>query len=199
MQFIKKIFLLVIFSYCQYALGQNNDQPLHPSQEKFWNALNEICGKSFSGEVAEAPDADTTFNGKKLIMHVRACEEGKIYIPFIVENDLSRTWVISIKDGGLELKHDHRHQNGEKDRITNYGGKTPNSGRATVQYFPADQETVDLLPSAAGNVWWIEMVPGKHFSYNLGRIGTAVVYRIRFDLNNEVETPPAPWGWEEKK
>lgn len=66
---------------------------------------------------------------------------------------------------------------------------------AARQMFSADQQTVDILPAAASNVWWIELVPGEYFSYNLRRIGTERFFSIKFNLTNEIKTPEAPWGW----
>ena len=41
----------------------------------------------------------------------------------MVGEDRSRTWIVSVlSDGRLRLKHDHRHEDGEPDAITMYGG-----------------------------------------------------------------------------
>ena len=191
--FIPGILLLLVISLSTQILSAQNT--LHPSQELFWKALQQICGNSYEGSVASAPANDTTFKNKKLLMQVRSCSEDRIRIPFVVGDDLSRTWVFIKNTSGLLLKHDHRHSDGSSDSITMYGGNTTNSGTATVQFFPADQETTDLLPAAAGNVWWVEMVPGKHFIYNLRRMGSDRLFSIRFDLTKPVTAPPAPWGW----
>ena len=161
----------------------------------FFNSLQKLCGKAFAGVVAAAPAEDTTFKNKELIMHVRACEKDRIQIPFFVGADKSRTWVLTKKNNRILLKHDHRHEDGSFDKITNYGGLTVNAGSATNQIFPADQETVAILPAAFGNVWWIEIIDGKHFTYNLRRIGTERYFSIKFDLSKEVPAPSAPWGW----
>ena len=191
--FIPGILLLLVISLSTQILSAQNT--LHPSQELFWKALQQICGNSYEGSVASAPANDTTFKNKKLLMQVRSCSEDRIRIPFVVGDDLSRTWVFIKNTSGLLLKHDHRHSDGSSDSITMYGGNTTNSGTATVQFFPADQKTTDLLPPAAGNVWWVEMVPGKHFTYNLRRMGSDRLFSIRFDLTKPVIAPPAPWGW----
>lgn len=130
-------------------------------------------------------------------MQVKSCEDNRIRIPFVVGNDLSRTWVITKQKTGLLLKHDHRHQDGLPDSITLYGGHTSNSGTATIQYFPADQQTTAILPAAGGNIWWIELEPGKYYTYNLRRMGTDRLFSIRFDLSKTVAAPPVPWGWKE--
>jgi hypothetical protein len=53
------------------------------------------------------------------------------------------------------------------------------------------------LPAAATNVWWVELVAGKFFTYNLRRIGTDRLFTIRFDLTKPVAIPYAPWGWKD--
>ena len=170
---------------------------VEPENEVFWRELQKICGKAFSGAVAAAPAEDQTFKGKTLVMHVRSCEKDRIRIPFFVGEDRSRTWVLTQRENRILLKHDHRHQDGTPDRVTMYGGLTTNSGTSILQMFPADQETVNTIPAAATNVWWIDLVPGEHFTYNLRRMGTDRYFSIRFDLKTPVKTPDAPWGWKD--
>lgn len=190
------IFVLLV-SFCNPEIYKVIQPETHNEQEKFWKSLKELCGKTFSGKIISAPAADTTFTGKTLLMHVRACEENRIRIPFFVADDRSRTWVFTKSDEGILLKHDHRHRDGTEDSITKYGGSTTNSGSATMQVFPADQHIVKILPHAAGNIWWVELVPGKYFTYNLRRMGTDRFFSIRFDLTETVANAPAPWGWKD--
>jgi len=166
--------------------------------EAFWNSLQKLCGKAFAGSVENAPADDTVFKDKKLVMHVRACEKNRIRIPFFVGEDKSRTWVLTRqKDGRILLKHDHRHEDGTPDKVTMYGGLTSNFGSPTRQIFPADDETVKVIAAAASNVWWIDLVAGEYFSYNLRRMGTDRFFSIKFDLTKEIKTPDAPWGWKD--
>jgi hypothetical protein len=162
----------------------------------FWKSLQTICGKAFEGTVAAAPADDTTFAGKKLVMHVRSCEKNRIRIPFFVGDDKSRTWVLTRKGNRILLKHDHRHEDGKPDKVTMYGGLTTNSGSPTRQMFPADDETFKVIAAAATNVWWIDLVSNDYFSYNLRRMGSERYFSIKFDLTKEVSIPDAPWGLE---
>ncbi len=164
----------------------------------FWSELQKLCGKAFAGTLASAPENDVDFKGKELVMHVRACDKNQIRIPFFVGENKSRTWVLTKKKDRILLKHDHRHEDGTPDKITMYGGQTTSGGSSIRQMFPADQQTVDVLPAAASNVWWIELVPGESFTYNLRRVGTERFFSIKFDLKREVKTPEAPWGWKDK-
>lgn len=163
----------------------------------FWNELQKLCGKAFVGTVVAAPADDTTFKDKTLVMHVRSCEKDRIRIPFVVGSDRSRTWILTQRENRILLKHDHRHEDGTPDKVTMYGGLTTNVGMATRQMFPADQETVDTIPAAATNVWWIDLVPGEHFTYSLRRLGSDRYFSIRFDLKTAVKAPEAPWGWKD--
>jgi hypothetical protein len=199
---IKQIGKICYYSFLLLLIGCRSQQALttqpvsmHANQQAFWQALQQHCGKAYEGQVIAAPANDTVFKNKTLLMHVKACSDDRIRIPFVVGADRSRTWVITRHASGLLLKHDHRHSDGKPDSVTMYGGYTTNSGMANMQIFPADRETTDLLPAAGGNVWWIEFVPNSHFTYNLRRLGTDRLFSIRFDLASTVPPPESPWGW----
>lgn len=168
-----------------------------PANIVFWTELEKLCGKAFAGTLVAAPSDDAMFKGKSLVMHVRACEKDRIRIPFVVGEDLSRTWVLTRNGDRLMLRHDHRHKDGKPDSVTMYGGLTTSVGMPTRQMFPADQETVNTIPAAATNVWWIDLVPGEYFTYNLRRMGSDRYFSIRFDLKNTITVPEAPWGWKD--
>lgn len=161
----------------------------------FWNTLKSYCGKAFEGEVIKAPENDD-FRGKKLVMHLLSCSDNEIFIPFNVGENRSRTWVLRYIDGKIELKHDHRHEDGSDDEVTMYGGTTTNSGLPDIAAFPADEETRKIIPAAATNIWWIT-VKDSVYAYNLRRLGTDREFSIAFDLTKEVEIPEPSWGWEE--
>ncbi|MFZ1371465.1 MAG: hypothetical protein WAR78_13840 [Ferruginibacter sp.] len=195
--FIGFLFLFLIACHAPKQALQAQVE-LHPNQQTFWQALQQLCGHAYEGTVISAPANDTLFKNKSLIMHVRACNDGRIRIPFVVGNDLSRTWVFTKDAGGLMLKHDHRHRDGSADSITLYGGYTTNSGTAAMQFFPADRQTTNMLPAAGGNVWWVELLPGKYFTYNLRRMGSHRLFSIRFDISKTIAAPVAPWGWKDE-
>ncbi len=191
---MKAILVILILSVSIFAQAK---QPDNASQ--FWNSLQKLCGKAFAGTVAAAPPEDTTFKDKKLVMHLRSCEKNVIRIPFFVGEDKSRTWVLTRqKNGRILLKHDHRHEDGTPDKVTMYGGLTSNFGSPTRQIFPADDETVKVIP-AASNVWWIDLVDGDYFSYNLRRMGTDRFFSIKFDLRNPIQFSEVPWGFGKSK
>ena len=176
------------------SLAAAGSNPSADPRDVFFARLTALCGSAFEGRIASPPvEADRDFAGKRLLMHVRDCSEDEIRIPFAVGDDRSRTWVLTRqKSGAILLKHDHRHADGTPDRVTRYGGATSNSGSATRQMFPADEQTTSILPAAAANVWWIELVAGEYFSYNLRRMGTDRYFSIKFDLKKETTAPAAP-------
>jgi len=182
----KSILLLLLF----YSLTGFAQQP--SAAKQFWETLQKHCGKAYQGEVTQGLTAD--FKNGPLIMQVRSCEEGLIKIPFFVGEDRSRTWVLKLANDRISLKHDHRHKDGTEDKITQYGGLASNAGLANMQIFPADQETVNLLPQAAGNVWWIT-VEKDFFTYNLRRMGSDRLFTVKFDLSKPIVELNAPWGW----
>jgi hypothetical protein len=162
-------------------------------QDAFWAALTALCDQSFEGRVVDSNPPDTAMV-ERLVMHVRSCSDAEIRIPFQVGENRSRTWVLTRTDAGLRLKHDHRHEDGTEEDITQYGGDTADEGSATSQAFPADAATAALLPVAATNVWTLEIEPGSRFTYALRREGTERRFRAEFDLTRVVATPPPPWG-----
>lgn len=164
--------------------------------DQFWNNLQKHCGKAYEGTLA-LPKDDPAFSGKRLVMHVRSCSATEVKVPFFVGDDKSRTWIFALKDGMITLKHDHRHEDGSEDEVTQYGGTASNRGSATLQVFPADQFTAALLPRAASNVWSVNLEETT-FSYNLTRINNNSVFKVVMDLTKPIETPEAPWGWKEK-
>jgi len=189
---MKKLILLLLVVGSFQVLAQ--ERPAGTSED-FWENLKAHCGKAYEGELAtDAPN--DTFAGKRLVMHVRECGDNVIKIPFFVGDDRSRTWVLTKQtDGTIELKHDHRHEDGTDDEVTMYGGTSPNTLNSRLQFFPADQHTRDMIPYAATNVWWITLTDDG-FSYNLRRVERDSHFSVKFDLTKEVETPAAPWGHE---
>ena len=171
-----------------------------PSHDAFFNAISKLCGKAFAGEITFDNDPSDAFTGKKLIMHVRHCDETQLQIPFHVGDDASRTWLITKTGSGLSLKHDHRHSDGSEDVLTQYGGHTVDAGWPQVQSFPADQYSKELfvanaIPQSVGNTWQMYIYP-ERFTYRLIRQGRE--FRVDFDLTRPTAAPPPPWGYEDK-
>ena len=155
-------------------------------------ALRSHCDKAYEGRLIDPQPADSAMAGQRLVMHVRGCGD-TVRIPFHVGENRSRTWVFTRTASGVRLKHDHRHEDGSEDRVTQYGGDSREGGSATSMAFAADSLTAALIPAASTNVWTVEITPTQ-FVYQLRREATDRRFRVEFDLATPVPVPPVPWG-----
>jgi hypothetical protein len=170
--------------------------PQQSPQDAFFARMAALCGQSFEGRVVTTDPRDASFADARLVMHVSACSGSQIRIPFHVGENRSRTWVITRTGAGLQLKHDHRHEDGSEDALTQYGGDTAASGTATRQEFPADDFSKRLFvandtPDSVENTWALEAGEDV-FAYELRRPNRW--FRVEFDLERPVPAPPPPWG-----
>jgi hypothetical protein len=166
--------------------------------DQFWQKLKEHCGKTYEGTITSGATANDGFSGKRLAMHVLSCSEDQLLIPFNVGENRSRTWILTKVKDRIELKHDHRHEDGTNDAVTMYGGTSTNSGLPGIAVFPADQMTIKTIPAAATNVWWMT-INNTTFTYNLRRIGSDRLFTVTFDITKPVDKPLPSWGWENFK
>jgi hypothetical protein len=168
--------------------------------DAFMARIASHCGQAFAGRIVanEPAQPDDPFAGKALVMHVRVCAPGELKIPFHVGDDHSRTWVLTRTAEGLRLKHDHRHEDGSEDAVTQYGGDSTDPGTPWRQEFPVDPYSVALfqregLAASLQNTWAMEIAPGERFVYELSR-PSGRLFRVEFDLATPVALPPTPWG-----
>jgi hypothetical protein len=131
-------------------------EPADP-QAAFFERIHALCGARFEGRSTFPEDPGEAFRGKRLVAIVETCDERAIRIPFWVGDDTSRTWILTLVGGGLELKHDHRHPDGSPDDVTMYGGTSVTPGTALSQSFPADEQTAGLIPEAQTNEWFLSL------------------------------------------
>ncbi len=168
---------------------------LSPEQEVFWERLQALCGKAFEGRIFLLPADDAWWDAERLVMHVRECTEDEIRIPLHIDEDRSRTWVVTRIESGLRLKHDHRLPDGTPDEAnTQYGGDTALPGSIWRQEFPADAYSINAVPARESQLWYLEIRPGDAFVYGLRREATGLRYHLEFDLTRPVDAPPPPWG-----
>ena len=172
--------------------------PAAPAVE-FFKAVSALCGQAFAGRIIanEPAQPGDPMAGQPLVMHVLTCEPERLRIPFQVGADRSRTWVLTLHGDRIRLKHDHRHEDGSEDLITQYGGDSVDAGLPTRQTFPVDVFSKELFTRANRavsntNVWAMEVHPGRSFAYELTRPGRR--FRVEFDLASPVPAPPPPWG-----
>lgn len=176
------------------ALAPANVRYMEPN---LFDRLSLHCGKAFEGAVVSEDPRDADFAAARLVMHVRECSPTQIRVPFHVGEDRSRTWVITrLDDGRLRLKHDHRHEDGSEDVLTQYGGETEAVPSGETAAFPADDESRALfarenIPASMANIWSMS-VSEDAFTYALNRPDRR--FEARFDLTEIVPPPPPPWG-----
>ena len=201
----------------------SSPRALPAPQEAFWDALQSHCGKAYEGRMASKDARDATFPQRRLVAHWAECDEDRVAIAFHTLGsgpadepvwDRSRTWIISrqfMENGaravpvGMELKHDHRHEDGEPDAVTFYGGLTQDKGTARAQDFPVDGYSIALfddngLGTSLTNVWRVEVDPAgedeARFAYQLTRRNDPTrLFRVEFDASDPVAPPPPAWGW----
>lgn len=167
-----------------------------PTESALFASLSELCGQAFEGRVVSDDPRDADWAAETLVMHVRTCTEDQIRIPLHVGDDRSRTWVITRMGDRLELKHDHRHEDGSEDVLTQYGGTTHDTPTASRAEFPADPFSRTLfdregIAASMSNVWSITLEDGR-FTYALDRPDRH--FAAEFDLTEPVDAPPPPWG-----
>jgi hypothetical protein len=188
---------LLLLAISLLTFGCATTQQVDRPQQAFFTALRSLCGQAFEGRVVTSDAADRDMASQRLVMHVRHCSADEVRIPFHVGENRSRTWIVRDTPVGLLLKHDHRHEDGTEDALTQYGGQTLSEGTARRQDFPADMFTLALfrrqqmIPNLQ-NVWAMEVHPGRLFAYELRRPNRH--FRVEFDLTRPVPPPPPPWG-----
>jgi hypothetical protein len=162
-------------------------------QAAFMANLATHCGDAFHGRVTRRPQSDQLFRGDEVLtVHFRECTVNGVKIPFHVEDNRSRTWVLTATTAGIDLRHDHRHEDGSPEPDSWYGAHTQAVGTATRQEF-LRENPADAPDGTATTGWAIEIVPNERYTYGTIR-GGEWVYRLDFDLTAAVDPPPAPWG-----
>lgn len=163
---------------------------LPSSQEAFFANLAQHCGSAYSGRLSIVPEGSQTFSGDEdLIVHFRECNEGRLKLPFHADDDHSRTWIFTRTTAGLDLRHDHRLQNGAPDpQSTWYGAHTWSDGTPNRQEFLREE-----LRDGVQTGWRVEIVPNERYTYGTVRDGEWS-FRADFDLTTTIPTPDAPWG-----
>ena len=168
------------------------------SLNEIWNALSERCGEAFSGEVTNVPQGGTQIDiNANIVVHFAYCSDEVIRVPFHVELadgtwNRSRTWIFFRHADSIELRHDHRIQDGSEDDVTWYGGFSHQNVTSEKVEF------VSLERTAAAGVmsgWRVEIDPDVHYTYGTIRQGEWQ-YRLQFDLTTPIEVPELPWGYE---
>jgi len=179
------------------SAGGEGGEALPPEQEAFWSALAAHCGQAYEGEVSDAtPYYRDGVVGRRAVIHVFDCSDDRIHVPFHMDDNASRNWILTRAGGTLRLKHDHRNPDGTEEEISQYGGDAPVPGLRTRQIFLADAHTARILPERHDNFWFLDFVDDQTLQYGVHWPTAGHSVRFSFDLSRSVDPPPPPWGYE---
>jgi len=158
------------------------------SQQAFLNAYQPYCGHSYSGHTSFIDlGEDHELDGADFTMILQECSEEEVRIPFIVNEDSSRTWIVKMTQHGLHLSHDHRYPDGTQHDQNFYGGYADDEGTAFLQYFPADHRTIEDRPQREINRWAKEFDPeNERYFYRL-YLRDELRFEAEFDLSSPRE------------
>ncbi|WP_017930063.1 hypothetical protein [Robiginitomaculum antarcticum] len=175
-------------------------------QDAFMDKIQTYCGKAYAGKLVSTDTQDADMAGANMVMHVRECSDTEVKISFNVDDNRSRTWVMTDTGEGLRLKHDHRHEDGSEDAVTQYGGDTDHPGTDLRQNFPVDQYSIDMfnengLEVSTTNVWAFYFDDDQEtLTYEMTRPYKVEpktrLFQVQFDMSEEIATPDASWGHE---
>ena len=187
---MKKLLLAVIVCPAMFMFSATTasgelkaGSSLPENQNSFFEQIKSLCGARYEGESVFPEDPGDDWRDQLLVAVIETCNADEIRIPLTVGQDHSRTWVLKKTSDGLQLKHDHRHEDGTPDEVTLYGGTATAAGTDLAQSFPADAYTADLIPDAATNEWFISLSEDNNkLTYYLERHNKprfkAVLYRV---------------------
>ena len=172
-QVLNRKYQIAVFLACLVStIGQATFAGQSESQDAFFQHFSSLCGSRFVGQSVFPEDPGDAWRDKVLVAHIESCTADEIRIPFIVGDDHSRTWILRRVEGGIQLKHDHRHADGTPDKVTMYGGTTQSAGSHLSQSFPADAYTAGLIPEASANEWFLSFNrDSSELTYYLERNG----------------------------
>lgn len=155
------------------------------SKKAFFENLSQLCGKSFEGkQIYMSPEGENDWENKTLIINVAVCEDNYIHIPFYVDEDKSRTWMLTIDAYGLSLRHDHKDELGNPAEQNLYGGYAHQHGTEFRQDFLNDKYTQNMVDDGIFRTWVIEFSQDmKKLSYKL-KFGDGLHFQADFDLEN---------------
>jgi hypothetical protein len=170
-------------------------EALENPQDAWWNRMMEHCGHAYPGGLTLEPEGDEMLRGDELlVVHFRECSHDELRLPFHIERepgvwDRSRTWIFTRHEHGLELRHDHRHEDGTPEETTFYGGFTVDEGTPIRQVFIfTDYDEYD--PAGPHRGWRVDIEPNTRYTYGTFR-GDDWRWRVDFDSYETRRTWPA--------
>jgi hypothetical protein len=157
-------------------------------QENFLGNYQDFCGYAYRGEatITDIGGGDL-FEEAELTMILESCDDTEVRIPFHVDEDQSRTWILKMRTEGLHLSHDHRYEDGTEHENNLYGGYADNKGNVLLQYFPADERTIEDRAARSINTWAKEFdLAEQNYYYRLYLDGERRFEAV-FDLTSQID------------
>lgn len=155
---------------------------------EFLSNLREYCGYSYEGRTTEfslgTGEEEHPLEDPEMRMILKECSEDEVRIPFHVDHDQSRTWVLQMRDGQLHLSHDHRYPDGTEYKQNMYGGYSDARGSGLKHFFPADDFTIAERPQRDINVWSMEIDPDNELFYYRLYLEGQLRFEATFDLSD---------------
>lgn len=173
--------------------GESEEQPgdIDPVdeidvQQAFLNNLVSLCDMELTGEATYPEEnGDHDLVDTELRVHIETCEEDEVRIDLYRDYDTWHgTWVLTMRDEGLHLYHDHAGDDGESDGPTGYGGYADaERGDNFQQFFPADEATREMNEAYETNEWMMHVdLEAEKFIYYLERHGEPR-FRAEMDMS----------------
>lgn len=155
---------------------------------KFLANIGAYCGHSYEGRTTEfslgSGDGQHPLENPRMLMVMEECSEDEVRIPFHVDDDQSRTWILQMREGRLHLSHDHRYPDGTEYDQNMYGGYSDSRGTGHKHFFPADEFTISERPQRNINVWSKEIDPENDRYYYRLYLEGQLRFEATFDLSN---------------
>ncbi len=191
-------FLVLIATLLIVTACSEEQSGITETQNAFWENIQQHCGNAYSGTLGDAtPHYSAVANAETFTLHFFNCTENLTHIALHVDDNRSRNLMLTKTGHTLRLKHDHRYENGSEEEISQYGGEAPGTGLSHRQIFWADGFTARILPQRYDNFWFLDMMNETTFAYGVHWPKEGHSIRLEFDIANPIETPPAPWGYED--
>ncbi|CAN5828086.1 hypothetical protein BH23GEM6_BH23GEM6_22050 [soil metagenome] len=167
-------------------------------QRAFFDQLAARCGDQYPGRAIIAPETDDTFRPAYLGMRIDSCTDEQIRIAFLVDEDESRTWVLTMEAGDLVFTHEHLLNGDTLSSNSGWGGRAAaGSGTATFQHFPDHRWQAETVSVESRSHWRMRMdADHGQFVYYLDR-GITPAYRLVFHLGQDrqlCEGRSGAWG-----
>jgi hypothetical protein len=155
-------------------------------QRAFFEQIASRCGDQYPGRAIIAPDSDDTFRPAFLAMRIDSCRADEIRIAFLVDQDESRTWVLTMDAHDLIFTHEHLLEGDTLSSNSGWGGRAvAGTGTPVFQHFPDHRWDSERTPAASRSHWRMRIdVEHAQFVYYLDR-GATPAYRLVFHMGQD--------------